>query len=36
VGTPASTAATVIVSAFESVSGPTVMRRAILLADGIP
>ena len=35
VGTPASTAATVIVSAFESVSRPTVMRRAIVLADGI-
>jgi len=35
VGTPASIAVTVTVSAFESVSRPTVMRRAIVLADGI-
>ena len=35
VGTPASTAATVTVSAFESVARGTVIRRAIVLADGI-
>ncbi len=35
VGTPASIAATVTVSAFESKFRPIVMRRAIVLADGI-
>ena len=35
VGTPASMAATVTVSAFDSVSIPIVIRRAIVLADGI-
>ena len=35
VGTPASIAATVTVSAFVSKSRPIVMRRAIVLADGI-
>ena len=34
-GTPASIAATVTVSAFVSRSPPIVMRRAIVLADGI-
>jgi hypothetical protein len=34
-GTPASIAATVTVSAFVSKSRPIVMRRAIVLADGI-
>ncbi len=35
VGTPASIAATVTVSAFLSMSRPIVMRRAIVLLDGI-
>ena len=35
VGTPASIAATVTVSAFVSKSRPIVIRRAIVLADGI-